>query len=286
VLLRTAREVARDRVPMMSAAVAFYSLLALVPGLAALVSVYGLAANPNEVDSQVNGWLDAAPREVRDLVASQLRSITANAGAGVGVGIIVGIVIALWTASSGMNHLMQAINVAYDESEGRGWVRRRLLAVVMTIGAMTFLLFAFVVIAIVPPLLSRAGLGAFTRITGDVVRWIALLVGMLAVLTVLYRFAPDRASPRWEWISPGAVAATVLWLVASFAFSIYTANFAKYNETYGSLGAIVISMLWLFITAFAVIVGAELNAELEREAAADATAAATDTAVIEPLSRE
>ncbi|MCU1501728.1 MAG: ribonuclease [Ilumatobacteraceae bacterium] len=264
VLVRTAKEVKQDRVPMMSAAAAFYSLLALVPTLVAVVSIYGLAADPNEVDQQVGGWLDAAPREVRDLVASQLQSIASNTGAEVGVGLAVGIAVALFSASNGMNHLMQAINVAYDETETRSWLRRRLVALALTAGGMAFLLLAVVVIAFVPAILADTGLGAEGRIAGDIARWIVLLLGMMFALTVLYRFAPDRDEPRWAWTSPGAVVATLLWLIASVGFSIYAANFAKYNETYGSLGAIVITMLWLFITALAVIVGAELNAEFER----------------------
>lgn len=271
IAVRTGKEVTTDQVPMMGAAVAFYSLLALVPALVAAVSIYGLVADPAKVEGQVGGWLAAAPAEVRQLAVTQLKSITANAGAGASFGIVIGILVALWSASSGMSHLIQAVNVAYDEEETRTWVRRRLLALALTCGAIAFLLFAVIVIAVVPALIADTGLGALGRIVGGILRWVVLLVGMMSALTVLYRYAPDRDEPRWSWTSPGAIAATVLWLVASAVFSLYTANFGKYNETYGSLGAVVVVMLWLFITAVAVILGAELNAELERQTAHDTT---------------
>jgi membrane protein len=271
VAARTSKEFTRDKVPMMSAAVAFHSLLALVPALVAMVSIYGLVADPDDVDRQVDDWLGSAPTEVRELVASQLASITEDAGSAVGVGVVLGLLVALWSASSGMAHLVEAVNVAYDEEETRSWIARRLLAVALTLGATLFVVVSVGLIAVLPALLDDAGLGSAGRLAAGALRWVGLLVGMMVALTVVYRYAPDRDNPRWRWVTPGAVVATAVWLVASAAFSIYTANFASYNETYGSLGAVVVVMLWLFLTALSVILGAEINAELERQVVTDTT---------------
>jgi membrane protein len=271
VALRTKAEIKQDRAPMLAAAVAFYALLAMVPALIALVSLYGLVADPTEIEQQVSDWLGAAPAEVRDLVVTQLQSITEDAGAGAGLAVVLGIVLALWSASSGVAHLIEATNAAYDEEETRGFIRRRGLALALTIGAVVFLLAALGMITILPNLLDRAGLGTAGRILVGILRWLLLPLGMIVGLSVVYRYAPDRDQPKWRWSSPGAIVATVIWMIASALFAVYTGNFASYNETYGSLGAVVVLMLWLFITALCVIVGAELNAELERQTVRDTT---------------
>jgi membrane protein len=254
----------RDNVTLLAAGVAFFSLLALVPALVALVSVYGLVADPSDVESQVEDALAAAPTEVRDLVVQQLSSITQDSGGALGLAAVVSLVIALWSASSGVKNLIAAINVAYDEDESRGFVKLRSVSLAFTIGAIVFLVVSFVLIAVLPSVLADTGLGTAGRVAAGALRWFVLLAGMLIALAVLYRYGPDREGAAWSWISPGAVVATLMWLAGSALFAFYTANFGKYNETYGSLGAIVVVMLWLFISALAVIIGAELNAVLER----------------------
>jgi len=260
-----------DGVTLLSAGVAFYALLALVPGLVALVSLYGLVAKPSDVQRQVTSSLSAAPTEVRNLVTAQLESIVNSAGRGAVLGVVFGTLLALWSASSGVGHLIEAINLAYDEEETRGWVRRKAISLAFTIGAILFVLVSFALIAILPPLLAKSGLGTAGRIVVGVLRWILLLGGMVVGLGLLYRFGPDRDNPRWRWATPGALVAAAAWVIGSLLFSFYTANFASYNETYGSLGAVVIMLLWLFLTAAVVIVGAEVNAELERQTARDTT---------------
>jgi membrane protein len=167
--------------------------------------------------------------------------------------------------------MIGAINAAYDEKESRKFFRLRGLALLLTIGAILFLLLAVGLIAVLPPLLENLGLGDTGRTVASVFRWPVLALGFALALAVLYRVAPDRDDAEWRWISPGAIVATILWLVGSFLFSIYTANFASYNETYGSLGAVVVLMLWLLLTAYAIIGGAELNAEIERQTVRDST---------------
>jgi len=271
VLARVRSEVRVDYVPLLSAGVAFYALLALVPAIVAVVSIYGLVADPEEVRAQIVALLRAAPREARDLVAGQLESIASSAGASTILAVIIGIVAALWSASAGIGHLIVALNVAYDESETRGVVRRRTTALLFTVGAILFVVVAIGVIGFLPALVARTNLGTPGRFAIGIVRWVVLLAGLLVGLAVLYRYGPDRDEPKWRWTSFGAAVAGTIWLFGSLLFSLYTANFAKYNETYGSLGAVVVLMLWLFLTSFSVIVGAEVNSEMERQTAKDTT---------------
>ena len=268
---RTLAETKADNVSLLSAGVAFYALLALVPALIALVSIYGLVADPTEVEDQVADLLGAAPQEVRDLIETQLQSIVEGSSRGVGLATIGGIAIALWSASSGMKHLVTAINIAYDEQETRRFLKMRALALALTLGAIAFLVAAFAVVALLPALLAGSDLDGPARAVINVLRWPGLAVAFGLALAALYRYGPDRDDARWQWLSVGAIVATVLWIAGSLVFSVYAANFGRYNETYGSLGAIVVVLLWLFLTAFAVILGAELNAETERQTAVDTT---------------
>jgi membrane protein len=271
VALRVKREIKQDDVPLLAAGVAFFALLALVPALVALVSVYGLVADPADIQRNVEDVLAAAPTEVRDLVQSQLSSIVDSSRQGLRLGAIAGLVVALWSASSGMKHLIAAVNRAYDEDESRGFIRLRGLSLILTIGAVVGLLVALYVLVVAPNSISDEGSMSLLRTTLLVVRWPLLAIAAMLGLAVIYRYAPDRAEPRWNWVSIGAVFATLVWLAASVGFSIYSTNFGRYNETYGALGAVVVMMLWLYISAYATVAGAELNAEMERQTVRDTT---------------
>lgn len=271
VAVRVKAQMKKDDVPLLAAGVAFFALLALVPTLVALVSVYGLVADPADIQRNIEDVLSAAPTEVRELVSSQLESIVESEPSGLRLGAIVGLLVALWSASSGVKHLIGAINLAYDEEEGRGFFRLRGLALAMTLGGILLLAVAVASLVVLPNSLDDGGSTGAVRTALLVIRWPIFALIALAALATIYRWAPDRDSPKWRWASAGAVFATVVWVIASIGFSIYTANFGNYNETYGALGAIVVVMLWLFITAYVIIAGAELNAELERQTAVDST---------------
>lgn len=264
VAVATWKETKADNVPLLAAGVAFFALLALVPALVALVSIYGLVADPEQVERQVSDLLGAAPQEVRRLIETQLQSVVESSNTGIGFGAAFGLLLALWSASNGMRHMIAAVNAAYDETESRTFLRQRALALVMTLGAIVFLAVAFGVIALLPALLDGTRLSDVARSVIGIARWPLLALSILVGLAVLYRYAPNRDEPRWQWVSVGAVVATALWVLASLAFSVYAANFGRFNETYGSLGAVVVVMLWLFLTAFVVIGGAELNSVLEQ----------------------
>jgi membrane protein len=271
VLVRTKRQMKADDVPLLSAGVAFFGLLALVPALGALVSVYGLAADPDQVRHNIDDLLAAAPDEVRRLVSSQLSDIVSGSPSGLKLGVLVGLVVALWSASSAIVHLIGAVTLAYDEEESRGFVRLRGLALVLTVAAVAVLALVIAGLIVVPASMSSQGAEGVGRAFILVLRWPLLGLIGLAALALLYRLGPDRDAADWRWVTPGSLLAVVVWVIASIGFSIYTSNFGRYNETYGSLGAVVVLMLWLYISAYVVIAGAELNAELERQTRADTT---------------
>jgi membrane protein len=271
VLIRTKGEAKEDHVVLLAAGVALFALLALVPALIALISIYGLVADPDRIDEQLSDALSAAPTEVRDLISQQVRDI-GDASSGAIVAVVGGLLLALWSASAGMKNLIEAINAAYDETETRGFAKLRALALALTLGAILFFVVAFAAIALLPSLIASSDLGLFGRIAVNVVRFVVLFAGLLLGLAVLYRYAPDRNRAKWSWVTPGAVFAAVVWIAGSLLFSVYTSNFGRYNETYGTLGAVVVVILWLLLTALVVILGAEINCELERQTVRDSTA--------------
>jgi membrane protein len=271
VLVRVKDQVRSDNVVLLSAGVAFFALLALIPALVATVSIYGLFADPEDVQRQINDVAGGLPDEARELLEAQLSTIVDTSAAGLSIGAIVGVLGALWGASAGVKHLISAINVAYNEEETRGFLKLRGLALVITIAAILASVVALGLIAVVPAVLADTALGDGARWAINLGRWPLLFLGYMVALAALYRYAPDRDNPQWRWVSWGAVVATVLWVLGSVGFSIYSANFGDFNETYGSLAAVIVLMLWLMLTAFTVILGAEFNSELEHQTAEDTT---------------
>lgn len=271
VLRRVRIELKRDKCTLLAAGVAFYALIALVPTLAVVVSVYGLASDPEQVSQQVDGSLEAAPPEVRELVSTQLEAVSGSSDTGLSLGLVIGLIVAIWSASRAVNHLISAVNAAYDERDDRNIAKRRGLALVAMVGATLFLVTAFWVLALLPAALRIAGLEDEASTTISVLRWPLLAGGIFAGLCVLYRHAPDRVPPAWRWVTVGAAVAMVVWLAGSIGLTIYTSRFAELNETYGTIGAVVVLLIWLFLTAYAVLLGAEINAELEHQTAEDTT---------------
>jgi membrane protein len=257
-----------DQVPLLGAGVAFFAFLALFPALIALVTLYGLFADPAVIAEQVNS-LTALPAEVRQLIVDQINS---QSRAALGWTAVLSIALALFSASGGVNNLMTAINVAYDEDDERNFVKKRLLALSLTVGAIVFLTVMLVLVAVVPPLLrSLFGDSPVLRFLLQAARWILLVIVLTAALAILYRLAPDRDAPKMRWVSVGAAVATVLWLIASIGFSIYVATFGNYAKTYGVFAGIIVLLFWLWITSYAILLGAEINAEAEQQTAADTT---------------
>ncbi|QBQ56606.1 YihY/virulence factor BrkB family protein [Nitrosococcus wardiae] len=271
VLVRVKNELSEDKLTMVAAGVAFYALLALFPALTALVFIYGLVANPADVQQQLNTLSGIIPQEAQSLLNAQLSSITAQSPSALGFGVLGSILFALWGATKGMKTLMEALNVVYNEEEERGFLRLNGTALVLTLGAVLLGVLAIGLVVVLPALLGNLGLGESVRSWISLLRWPLLALFAMAGLAGVYRYGPSRSQPQWHWVNWGAVLATVLWVIASFGFSFYVSHFGSYNETYGSLGAVVIFLMWLFITAFIVLLGAELNAEMEHQTQVDTT---------------
>jgi membrane protein len=271
ILLRVKDEAKNDNVSLLSGGVAFFAMLSLVPALIAVVSIYGLVANPSDVERQANDLTKALPPDAQRLVVEQLRNVVSSSKSGLGLAAVAAIVLALWSASSAVKHLIEAVNTAYGQRDERGFVKLRGLSILLSCGAALFMAAAIALIAFVPAALGDTSLGAAARFALNVIRWPLLAFGMIVGLAIVYKLGPDRDDPQFRWISWGAVAATVAWIVASILFSVYAANFGNYNEMYGSLGAVIVLMLWLYLTANVVLLGAELNAEMEHQTAKDST---------------
>jgi len=266
---RTMKSVKEDQVPLLSAGVAFYALLALFPAIIAGVSIYGLVADPKAVQDQITNLTKLLSPQTADLVGKQLVEVTNGAGGALGFATVFGILIALWSASSGMKALITGVNLAYDETETRKFLKLRGLALLFTLGAMALMGVALITIVGYPPIADT--LPTALRWLVATVRFL-ILGGLLVVaLAVLYRYAPDRDEPRWTWVSWGSGIATLLWVLATIGFALYANFFGNYNKTYGALAGVIILMFWLFLSAFVVLVGAELNTEMELQTAKDTT---------------
>nr|MBA3232937.1 YihY/virulence factor BrkB family protein [Propionibacteriales bacterium] len=267
-----------DQVPLLAAGVAFFGFLSLFPAVIAAVMTYGLVADPKQIRDQVSSVTDAMPADARSLLMGQIDTITSTPQQSLGIGLLIALALALWSASGGVGYLISAVNLAYDEEENRGFVRRKGLALLLTFGAIVFALLGIALVAVAPAVFDSLDLSIVGRVVAEIVRWLLLLFLVTVGLAVVYRVAPDRDAPRFAWVSVGAAVATVIWLVASLGFSLYVDNFGSYSKTYGSLAAVVVMLLWLWITCYVVLFGAEVNAESEAQTIADTT-----TGPAEPL---
>jgi len=250
-----------DNLVLVAGGVAFFSILSAVPALAVVVSIYGLVADPNEIATRVNDFGAAMPTEARDLISAQLTTLAADRS-GLGSGLVVSLVVTLWGASTAMKHLMVALTHVFHAQDRRGFVRQRATAMLYTFATIVFLVVVLVLVAVAP----GVGDGLLNTII-SVLRWPLLAVLMAASLTLLYRYGPDstgRPRPPWRWIDRGALAATGLWLAMTIAFSLYVGHRGAYDQTYGPFVSLVLLMLWLLLSALAVLLGAEVAAELER----------------------
>lgn len=271
-LKRTQRGVRDEHLSIVAAGVAFYAFLALVPALIAVVAIYGLVANPADVKQQITSFADALPRDAQRLMSNQLSSITRNAGSGTGIAALVAIAAALWTASSGIAALNTGLTVANRETETRGPFKRRALALVLTVFAVVGVVLMLALVVALPSVLDSFDITGVGGTVLELARWPLMAIFLFVGLAVIFRYGPQRRRPRWRWITPGAVVAVTIGLIASIGFSIYVSRLGSYNKTYGALGAVIILLLWLYLMAFAVLFGAALNAELERQTEYDTTA--------------
>ena len=271
IVKRAWKEAKKDAVPLLAAGVAFYAFLAIVPTLIAVVLLYGLVSSPEQVQEQVAEFGSALPTEAERLLEAQMKALVETSDRALGIGLIVAVLLALWSASGGISNLITALNVAYDEEDKRGFIKSRLLALGLTIAAIIFMIIAIVLVAALPVILDALDLPGWLKAIIQGGRWVGLVVAVMIALAVLYRLGPDRDAPKFRWVSVGAVVATILWVLGSIGFSLYVDNFGSYGKTYGTLAGVVVLLLWLWLSSYAALLGAEVNAEMEQQTIKDTT---------------
>jgi membrane protein len=274
ILWRVYASVNDNRLLAVAAGVVFYSLLAIFPAIAAFVSLYGLIADASTIDSHLSLAAGIFPAGAVDILHEQIARLTAKNDAKLGLGFITGLAVALWSANAGMKGIIDALNVVYDEKEKRSFVRLNLLSLLFTLVAILSLMIALAAVVIAPIVFSAVGLSSLLSLAIAVLRWPLLLVLAAVALAAVYRYGPSRTEARWQWLSVGSAAAAIGWLLSSVLFSWYIAHFGAYNATYGSLGAAVGMMMWMWISAIVILLGGELNAEIEHQTSHDSTVGA------------
>lgn len=262
---RVYAQVDEDRVLAVAAGVTFYALLAIFPAITALVSVYGLFADPVSIQEHMSTVAAFIPGGALDILGEQIQRLSSEK-TGLGLALFIGLATSLWSANAGMKALFDALNVAYGEKEKRGFLALNATSLAFTGGMLLFALLALGAAVGVPVVLNYLPLGAFGATALKFLPWPALLVALGVALALLYRFGPTREKPHWRWITPGSIFASVAWIVASAGFSYYAANFGSYNKTYGTLGAAIGFMTWIWISVIVIMIGAEINSETESQA--------------------
>lgn len=269
---RVWNELGRDRISMVSASVAFYAILAVFPALAAAVSLYGLVADPQTIQNQLNTVAGIMPPDAFGVINNQLQALVQAPRTGLSLTLLGSLLVTLWSANNGMKSLIEALNIVYNEQEKRGFFKLNLVSLGFTLAAILFSLVALSLVVAVPAFIGKIGQslgGLQTPIV--ILRWLPLAALIVVGLAVVYRYAPSRRPPHWRWVTWGSVAATVVWIAASMLFSYYVSHFGSYNKTYGSVGAVVILMMWFYITAYIALLGAEVDSEMEHQTVQDTT---------------
>jgi membrane protein len=271
ILLRVYCNISDHRVLALAAGMTFYSLLAIFPALAALVAIYGLFADPGAITAHLNEVSGFVPAGALDVAGDQLARVASKGDRALGFTFAMGLGVSLWSANAAMKSLFDTLNIVYGEDEKRGFIKLNAISLAFTVAAVAFMLVAIAAVAVLPIALTYIGLTDFNDILLRIARWPALFISLAVALSLIYRFGPSREAPRWRWITSGSAMAALLWLAASAIFSFYAANFGNFDATYGSLGAVIGFMMWLWISAIVVLLGAELNAEIEHQTAYDTT---------------
>jgi len=274
VLKRTVGKVSENRLLTEAAGITFYTLLSLFPGLAALVSLYGLVADPATIADHLSLLAGLIPAGGMEIITTQLRTLASHGSAGLSLGLVTGLLTSLWSANQGMKALADALNVVNEEEETRGFLHRTAVTLAFTLGVILFAILALAAVVAVPVAIHLVGLDALAGTLLQWLRWPVLLVLIALLLALVYRYLPCREAAKWRWVTWGSAVAAVTWVIASLLFSWYVANFGTYDETYGTLGAAIAFMTWIWLSATVVLAGAQLNTELEMQTARDTTTGA------------
>ncbi|MFL5267722.1 MAG: YihY/virulence factor BrkB family protein [Stellaceae bacterium] len=271
IILRVYRGISENRILLVAAGVTFYALLAIFPGIAALISIYGLFANPASVASHLDTMTNVAPGGAIDLLREEMTRLASQGGTTLGVSFLVGLAISLWTANSGVKAIFDALNIVYGEDEKRSFLKLNVVTLFVTLGIVAFILLTLAAVVAIPVVLTFIPLPEVIALVVGIGRWPILFALVTMALAVLFKYGPSRTEPRWRWITWGSASAAIVWLAASALFSWYVANFGSYNKTYGSLGAVIGFMTWIWISIIVVLVGGKLNAEIEHQTVREST---------------
>jgi membrane protein len=256
---------------LVAAGVTFYSLPAIFPAIAALVALYGLFADPSQIAKHVDTLSGVLPGGALEIARNQLNMVASQGASKLGITFIIGLAVSLWSANAGIKSIFDALNLVYDEEEKRGLIRLNFVSLAFTVAAILFMLLAIACVAALPAVSSTNQLQGMTALIAQIARWPILLVIVAFGLAAVYRFGPSRREPQWRWITWGSTFAAIAWIAVSLLFSWYAENFGSYNKTYGSLGAIIAFMVWMWLSTTMILIGAELDAEMEHQTLRDTT---------------
>ncbi len=259
-------EVEGDNVAIVSAGVAFYAFLAVFPAIISLISIYGLAMDPHQIQSQIAQLSSMMPQEAYGIIEKQVEEFSTTSGAALGWGTVIGILFSLWSANKGIKSLFTGVDIAYDTKNTRGFFKQNALTLLFTLGAIVLVIVSMALIVAFPAFVDQIGLPSQIEGLISWLRWVVLALVVVFFLSLIYMHAPARARPKSKWVIAGAVLSTILWLIASWGFSFYVSNFGSYGEVYGSLSAVVVLLMWLFLTSFIILLGAEVNSVIENYA--------------------
>ena len=263
VLKRVKERIKGDNIPIISAGVAFYAFMAIFPGIMALFSIYGLAIDAQSAQDQITRLATVMPEESISIIEGRIDKLMETSTSALGWGTLIGFLIALWSANRGIKSLFTGLDVAYRVENGRSFIKQNAITLVFTLGAIVVIMLSLTFIVLFPVLVNTIGLPETIESLLKWLRWPFLAIIIISAISVIYKYGPARETPGFQWVVLGATVATILWLIASWGFSVYVSNFGNFSEMYGSLSAVVIMLLWLFISSFIILLGGELNRATE-----------------------
>jgi membrane protein len=271
---RIYQNVPEHRILAIAAGVTFYALLAIFPGIAALVALYGLFADPSTIGKHLTDLSGVLPGGATDVIGDQLQRLSHQGRARLGFAFLLSLLISIWSANAGVKALFDALNVVYGEREKRSFLKLNAISLAFTCGALLFLLLALAALVVLPLIIDYLGLSSEAKWLVELGKWPVLLLVVALAVAMMYRYGPSREKAQWSWLTSGSAFAAIAWLVVSVLFSWYAANFGNYNKAYGSLGAVIGLMTWMWLSSIVILLGAELDAEMEHQTAHDTTTVA------------
>jgi membrane protein len=269
--LRIYQNVSDHRIAAIAAGVTFYALLAIFPGIAALVALYGLFADPSTISKHLTGLSSFLPGGAIDVIGGQLQRLTEQGNTKLGFTFLLSLAISIWSANVGMKALFDAVNIVYGEREKRSFIKLNAVSLAFTCGVLLFMLLALVALVVLPLIADYLGLADAAQWGVALGKWPVLLLAIALAVAMMYRYGPSRETAQWRWLTWGSAFAAIGWVVVSILFSWYAAHFGTYNKTYGSLGAVIAFMSWMWLSSIVILLGAELDAVMEHHTLCDTT---------------